>query len=75
MNDAKRKEIMKLVLAGKLTKEALNPPVFEIKHTKDGLFDYQINGISVDNNHFSRERDRLLVSPFDVVFKLPFRDD
>ena len=66
---------MKLVLAGKLTKEALNPPVFEIKHTKGGIFDYQINGISVDNNHFFRERDRLHVSPFDMKYEIPFGND
>ena len=72
---SKKRDILKQVFSGKLPKESLNPPVFEIKHMENGIFEYLIGGVSVDRDHFFAEQDRLHVSRFDTKFDITFRND
>ena len=70
MKKEQKIQLLKDVQAGKVPKEALNPPSFEIKLANDGSMFYQIAGETVDRSVFFQERDRLCVSPFDVKFEI-----
>jgi len=72
---SKKREILKQVFSGKLSKEAISPPIFEMRYQPDGHFDYMIGGKVVTQQHFHAEQDRLHLSRFDIKFHIPFNDD
>lgn len=69
---SKQKELLKKILAGKVSSDALNPPKFK-KELLGREIVFTIDGKKVDHAHYLAERERLGVSPLDDEFIIHHR--
>lgn len=67
-----KKDLIKGILAGKLSKESLDPPIFKMELIDSGEMQCSINGIVVSHEKYIAEMERLNVSPLDSEFEIHF---
>ena len=65
-------QLLKDIQSGKVPVEALSPPLFVFNIDDDGIFQYLIDGKSVDKEYFFNECERLHT---DYEFNIKFRSE
>lgn len=71
MNKAAKVEFLKNIMEGKIPREAVNPPKFELIIKKDGIFYFHIDGKQVTHDHYLAEKKRLHIT--DDTFTIELR--